>query len=387
MCAKPELTDSETSQLQTAASSFKDWDTLIEKAQNHRLTPLLFKHINGLPDQAVPPETVNRIKRLFTLNTSRNALLTDKLLDIADVFKTLNIPVFFVKGPLLAFEAYGNENLRQYDDLDMLVPPGDLMGAVEMLTARGYSPLLTLTAAEKKAYLVSCRDWVLMDRETGILIDIAPCMGPRYFRVKTHESLFSNTRTVQMAGVNLPTISPENTLLFLLTHSCYHSWSRLSWLSDIIAFAEHGPPIDWHRFLANSASVRCTRMALSGLCLAERLLDTRLPQPVHEEIRRDPRARELAKHVEDRIRKGRRPVRNETERWRLNIMVREHLPDGIISLLRYLFAPTTGDWKFLPLPKKLFPLYYVVRPVRIVYQAMKRAIRRQFFSLSKYFRA
>jgi hypothetical protein len=56
--------------------------------------------------------------------------------------------------------------------------------------------------------------------------------------------------------------------------------------------------------------------------------------------------------------------------------MREHLRDKIWYLVDAAMTPTVRDWTLLPLPGYLFPLYYVVRPVRLAVTYGRRILGR-----------
>ena len=37
-------------------------------------------------------------------------------------------------------------------------------------------------------------------------------------------------------------------------------------------------------------------------------------------------------------------------------------------------TPTMGDWTFLPLPRLLYPAYFIIRPIRFVLMPVRRAL-------------
>ena len=55
-----------------------------------------------------------------------------------------------------------------------------------------------------------------------------------------------------------------------------------------------------------------------------------------------------------------------TERWQ----------DGVRHCIRLATTTTAGDWALLSLPKCLFPLYYMIRPVWLIGKYGRRLLRR-----------
>jgi hypothetical protein len=60
------------------------------------------------------------------------------------------------------------------------------------------------------------------------------------------------------------------------------------------------------------------------------------------------------------------------ERNRFWLAARDGVADRAASLWLRLWTPTVNDWRFARLPDALYPLYYLVRPVRLVWHALTR---------------
>jgi hypothetical protein len=52
---------------------------------------------------------------------------------------------------------------------------------------------------------------------------------------------------------------------------------------------------------------------------------------------------------------------------RFNLRARDRAADRARYVARWLFAPTPEDWRWSDLPDALFPLYHVLRPVRLLF--------------------
>ena len=50
----------------------------------------------------------------------------------------------------------------------------------------------------------------------------------------------------------------------------------------------------------------------------------------------------------------------------LYLKMRERFKDKARYVLYLTFTPNTRGWKLLPLPGTLFPLYYILRPIRLL---------------------
>jgi hypothetical protein len=125
------------------------------------------------------------------------------------------------------------------------------------------------------------------------------------------------------------------------------------------------------------------RMLLLGLFLASDLLGAALPEEVSQRVRADPIVKVLAEWTcEQLFRESNRPAglleghEGAPAFHIFHLKVRERLQDRI----RYLVSKPTAlrgeDLELLPLPKFLFPLYYVLRMIRLTGKYGPRILKR-----------
>jgi hypothetical protein len=116
-----------------------------------------------------------------------------------------------------------------------------------------------------------------------------------------------------------------------------------------------------------ASGVHARRTLLLGLSLARRLLDAPLADEVVREIEADPGLAALAAEAEARL-FGEEPEDGEetAANLRFNLRARDRVADRARYAARWLFAPTPEDWRWAHLPDALFPLYRVLRPVRLL---------------------
>src|SRR5262249_45157814 len=114
-----------------------------------------YNYFNNHHTDRVPKEIFDRLRNYSRFNARRNLLLTSELYKILDVFSERGILAVPFKGPVLAARAYRNLFIRQFDDLDILVPKRDVIRARNILIAQGFRPRFQLNSKEEAAYLES----------------------------------------------------------------------------------------------------------------------------------------------------------------------------------------------------------------------------------------
>ena len=118
-------------------------------------------------------------------------------------------------------------------------------------------------------------------------------------------------------------------------------------------------------------------MLLVGLDLARRVVGMELPAEVMRALDEDSEAIRLSHEAMERLARDSSELRG-TERTLTQIRYRERFLDRA-RLFCYLLArharPNSSDHGWLRLPRPLFGLYYLVRPLRLMSERWREAIR------------
>jgi len=69
------------------------------------------------------------------------------------------------------------------------------------------------------------------------------------------------------------------------------------------------------------------------------------------------------------------PPRDRAELSPFHLRAQERWRDRLRYCARVALTPTPGDWAWLRLPDALYPLYYVLRPIRLAVKYGARLIR------------
>jgi hypothetical protein len=104
---------------------------------------------------------------------------------------------------------------------------------------------------------------------------------------------------------------------------------------------------------------------------------------VSQRVRDDPTVKVLAARIAEQLfRQTHNPAEMLEEYGEppafhtLHLKVRERLRDKIRYCVRKTTTLSGDDWELLPLPRFLFPLYYVLRPVRLAGKHGSRMLQR-----------
>jgi hypothetical protein len=310
-------------------------------------------------------------------------LLTRELLFIIENFDAKGIPIMPFKGPVLAEQVYGDIALRSFIDLDLLIPEREYTRAEELLQSLGYLNDLKLTPAQNAAFLKSEHHHHFGNKQTGTYVELHWRISTSLFSLQPDLSgAWNRAGITTVLGKKVPSFSPEDTLLILCEHGARHQWSQLSWVYDVAGMVET-KKINLPCLIEQAEKNGNQRPLLLGLLLASDLLDADLSPEIYWMAKNDKAVRANAEQVKkdlftrDSFRGGSElhasERRNELDFYS-NLMSRHQL---LRTLLR-AFTPRTKDVNIASLPDALFPLYYLVRPLRLI-KAHKKSIRKWLF--------
>ncbi|HEU4556419.1 MAG TPA: nucleotidyltransferase family protein, partial [Longimicrobium sp.] len=294
--------------------------------------------------------------------------MAGELRRLLDLLSSGGFEALAYKGPALAAAAYGDLSLRTFADLDLLVRPDDVPRALEVLGKAGYASALALSPAQERWFRRVDGDYPLVHRDTGALVELHARVSSLRFGMPIETAaLIRRSRTVALGGGEVRTLGDDDHLLVLCVHGAKHRWQRLEWLAAIAALLRAGRG-DVGTVLARAAELRARRTALLGLHLAAELLGAPVPEAVSREVAADAGLRALAAEAVERM-LGPEPGDDGAE-TRANLRFNLRLRDGAVDRARYvarwLFGPGPEDWRWTHLPDALFPLYRVLRPVRLL---------------------
>jgi hypothetical protein len=115
------------------------WDRVVDMAQWHRLSPLLWRYLRADGQGAsVPDGVLDQLHRAAASTTARNLSLQAALGQVVAALADLGIPAMLLKGAALIETVYPDIGLRPMGDLDILVPRSSIEEAHGAVEALGY---------------------------------------------------------------------------------------------------------------------------------------------------------------------------------------------------------------------------------------------------------
>jgi hypothetical protein len=198
-------------------------------ARYHGVSGLVYQRLQSLP--GAPDSLLAALRSDFEASVHRHLRSTWELSQLKPMLDGTGVPWAVVKGPAAVELLYGGRGGRLYHDLDVLVDPSGFSQVLSALEASGLQQL--------------DRNWAVLRREmrgevhyrgaSPLEIDLHWNLINMYrgrFRVPTSE-LLQRAVAVHLAGVEVCTLDPTDSLIHLCLHAAISGGDRIMWLKDI----------------------------------------------------------------------------------------------------------------------------------------------------------
>jgi predicted nucleotidyltransferase len=340
-----------------------DWNKFLELAIHHRVYSFIYPKLKEIDETLIPVYVMGNLQRHFKINTFQMLHLSGEMEKVSQLFIENEIRPIFLKGPVLAYDLYGDISLRTCSDLDLLIPLQDLDRAEELLLKLGYM---------KDDYILTVlNDWkwrhhhlTYIHPHKNIKIELHWRLNPGPAKEPHFEELWSRKRKSSLTSYPVYFLGKEDLFLFLVSHGARHGWSRLRWLVDIHQMVKQ--EIDWRKISQLLKRYQYLQIGGQALILASQLLETPLVKemkPLLSGSRSRVLAQEAIFYLEEMVNLHTDPVPEDVAKYHkyhlFSLMSNQQKFFFIISFL----YPYPEDAETLPLPKYLHFLYFPLRPV------------------------
>lgn len=353
-----------------------DWERVFSFAKEKGVLFFVYRQLKAVREQgaAVPDDFLEKLKRLYLENSTRNLWLAGRLVQIVGLLGEAGVCAVPFKGPVLAEALYGDIGIRYFTDLDILVRPEDAVRARDVLVESGFYEEAPLPETQLKIYIRHENFFKLFDHTKKINIDLHWELTARYSLCPVYlDGIRDRLEDVEVGNGNVPALGFEDRLIYLCVHSSRHNWDTLEVVCAVAEIVRAGKVLDWRRVEERAARLKCRKMVYFGLALARDLMGVVLPAEVETRVNKAWFVRYLERQVVKKIFMGQTPYAERLS-WRFStfhVLVRDHYFDGVRYGLRIFFRPTVREWIDRPLPDNWLFLYYVLRPLRIVAGGVK----------------
>lgn len=365
LCARTKLNPEIKSKLIKLVYEDIDWDFLIQRSSEHKLTPLLYRNLDSLGVNSVPEEVMFRLNEIFQENVMNNLQLFGKLLKILKVLKSNDIIAIPYKGPSLAILAYDNLAFRMFNDLDIFIFKNDISKVREILISKGYVPEFELNRFKEIKYIESQREMRFFNESHTVTIDIHWKFSAQMFSLpKVQEKIGDNLIYNKINNLDVNALSTEDLILVLCLHNAGHRWTRLAWISDITELI-NSKNVKWSNLVKKADNLHLKRILFINLYLANDLLGLNIPDEISDHFKSDKNVIIISNTIKQKIFSEERNT-SLFDEILFSLKLRENIFYGIKDGIRNAMMPTPLEWNKLNLPSILYPFYYLYRPFYIL---------------------
>lgn len=365
--ARAQLNPAAAQEVESAAAQPLDWLKAADLASSHRLSPVLISQVQQHAPARVPERVRLDLIERFRAHTIRNFALTRELLEVLSLLEKSNMDVLAFKGPILSQQLYNDVSFREFLDLDILVSPGDAWTAMGLLSAKGFEPQFVLSRQQFARFQRSRSDMALYHKAKELPVDVHwGLLSSGYSFSPAVQMAWESVQSVSIASRYVKTFSSEAQLLFSCLHQAKHNWLRLGRLMDLGALIQQSPGMDWQQIQERAGSFGTARMIRVSLRLVQQLFEVALPGRVTEWLENDIHSRKIAERIFKRLLLADTTADQPMTLDPLFRASMESLADRTFYWFDTILRPTPLEWALLPLPEKLYPLYYPIRMGRLV---------------------
>jgi len=261
-----------------------NWDYLLDNAEYQRIHLLLYLYIKKLGCEWLVPEGIlNDLKKKYRDNIEKNLHLISELKRLLGIFRKNNIKVIVLKGIVLEKILSCGITYKSINDIDLLIHKDDRSKVDNFLKSDGYLPI----PPKERVF------WELnyYHPSKGVVIDL----HWHFFTVQEYQKItriemneiWENTVAMEFEGIEVLTLSLEDTLLTLCVHfAIHHIFCDLILLFEISEFIHrYKNQISWQNIISKAKRYRIKNGVYFPLYFAKRILNTLVPSFVLNELK------------------------------------------------------------------------------------------------------
>jgi hypothetical protein len=288
------------------------------------------------------------------------------------------IPALAIKGPILSQMIYGDITQRQFVDLDILISQKHIYATGSKLLELGYKSEYPIEYLANKTLLKIAKDMPFSNGNIHVEMHWR-LFEEKFIQSKIGEQFNFSHDQFDMRGQNINVLNVDSLILYLCIHGSKHFWERLEWLTDIDRLIRKYDVVDWKKIVSDARLMGIETMLHLGLALTHQLFETKLPDYIIQKIKVNRNVLLLQEKINSSF-VSNEPIIDENDMISFRyIYISSKLHDNYITALKtyckILFQIKYIDIYEINLPSILSPLYYVVRPFRLLRDFIMHKIR------------
>ena len=362
-----------------------DWEWLVNACGRLKLVQSFYEALQALSFPSPP-----WVRRALWVRIRRNRATAqrhiDELCELASLLEDKQISFRAMRGPVLSQLVFGTPDKREYCDLDILVGPPDIDRTRTALEARGYHTPESLDKIRQNCALQ------MFNRERQVGLDLHWSEVPYWLPVGTTFNVLEQPPSnMNINGLDIPTLPPEETILVQVVQCVKCGWRELDKWHDLITLIRLWPQLDWQRVMQVAEASGYFRSLILTLRLLDPNAHLELPETLRTSLRQqEPDLQRAQQLIESHLRVTPHQyaewAQNQPKHNFLVYLSSIHFPIAIWCLVtdnwhqrlavyiwvaKLLSTPTPADIKSLRLPDRFGGLYYITRPFRLILKSLR----------------
>jgi hypothetical protein len=301
-------------------------------------------------------------------NAANNLRMTQELIRVLDLLADAGIEAMPFKGPALAVQAYGDLSMRSFCDLDILIHKEDFDTVYKILLENGYIPNYPIDTRTKRKLSIYKGEFFFSDKQ--IDLDIHWQLNQRWVSVVwVLDSVWNDAVSVYLNNREIKTISLEYSIILVCVHGAKHFWQEMKWLADLSQLINQFTDLQWEIIFNHAENLNAKRILTLGLLLAQEYCGVNYDSEIVSLLRSEKSIQYFLNDLHANFFRFRS--------WSpfsvpllFYIKTRERKKDRISYIFYYvldvLLLPNKNDFTVISLPEVVFPLYFVIRPLRSI---------------------
>jgi hypothetical protein len=363
-CARTQVTPDIADRIRILVLEDVDWIALIRLAIRHDVMPLLYRNLQQVCPDSIPECILAPLRARYEAQATHASRNVEALLQILPLLEDHGIRAVPYKGPALAQRLYGDVSLRPFGDLDISVAECDVIKAQDLIRSIGYEFAWFKETDKLTEYVRTDPGCELqLKRSDGIMVELHWRFANRTAQIQQDPKPFlQKLEMIALAGTQVRSLPLETYFMVLSMHATKHKWGQLKLICDIAEILGR-TDVDWKYVAREANDLGLRRMLAVGSLLAQDSLGAEIPPEVAHGLKIDRAARTMATQVRRGLFAEPDKEWHDAAGFSFQFKMRERLRDKWLHLSERL-QPSERDERFLPLPKSLSSLHYLIRPVR-----------------------
>ncbi len=343
-----------------------DWHNALELMQHHRVSALCLNSLRKLALPRVPSSVIHALQAECKQHTGNALILMNAAREIITCIQSAHIEVVCFKGIVAAQLIYGQLSMRNFGDIDLYVRQKDHAATEVLLSKNGFH----ITNRHEGSFQSSLRD-----EQKGVNIDLHWKIPPRELDIPSG-LLWDNISSIDIHQQAIPTFGLNDTILITAVNALKEYWSsRLYRFCDLAELIHSHPQPDWNRIFNRAKQLGLQNTLFTALIVCEKLLSAPIPREISAVITRQhklsPIVDELVSQIElveqTNSEANYRKTRIVPSDKHYFLALQDTWPRKWQFWLKWALTPTAADREFLLIPTSLSALYYLLRPIRLLF--------------------